>query len=90
MPFFQAMGAGAKKMEDAIAYILIFLLPLDLPGMIGAGILAEPVKRLSPAGFPPTFMFFLFVFGSIQWYWIGILIGWVWKKLTAVSTTPKP
>ena len=84
-PFFQALSHGPKKAEDAVAYILIFLLPLDLPALILAGMIAGPFKKFSPDLVAPTLMGLLFLFGTVQWYWIGVGIGKLWKKLAGVK-----
>ena len=82
---FSAIAKGPKAAEDALAYTLIVLWP-DVPAMIGAGILAEPTKKIGAAAFVPSFMLFLFIFASLQWYGIGKLVGLGWKKLNP----PKP
>ena len=81
VPFFQAIGHGSKKMEDAVAFILILLLPIDLPALILAGMVGGLIKRIDAGLFAPFFMSFLFFFGTVQWYWIGVGIGKLWKKL---------
>ncbi len=77
--FFGVMG-DPKKAENAIAYSLM-LLWADIPSMIFAMILSEPVKRMSAVAFGPTFLLLLFFFSSLQWFGIGILVGKAWKKL---------
>ena len=78
---FQALGKSAKAAEDALAYTLILLWP-DVPAMILTAIFTGPVKKFSPAAFTPAFLILLFIFGSLQWYGLGMLTGWGWKKVT--------
>ena len=77
--FFGVMG-DPKKAENAIAYCLM-LLWADIPSMIFAMILSNPVKNMSAVAFSPVFLTLLFFFSSLQWFGIGILIGKVWNKL---------